>query len=197
MPAEQRVVKAPEAFDPAEREWVPYTVHGTAEDDTAEVDVQSGDYYASVDDVADGMVVFSVSDWPRLDQEGRLFWNSKPPVELVAAAQEAQAIVNAGRAEARITAPDRPIRVGDVFLVRGLPDRHAGLDQASLVLDVSAAARDAARVALYGAATSALPVDDADKLAVTQPYEKPEPDSGRFDVGQLRVERPDGGGTAL
>jgi hypothetical protein len=194
--ARQRVVKTKEAFDPGAQEWVPYTVHGaTGDEEPREVDVESGDYYAAVDDVADGMVVLSVSDWPRLDREGRLFWNT-PPVELVVSGQEAKAIVNAGRSEAGITAPDRPIRVGDVFLVRGLPDRHAGLGQASLVLDISAAARDAARVALYGAATSALPIDDAKKLAVTQAYEKPEPDSGRFDVGQWRVERPGGGGTA-
>jgi hypothetical protein len=157
--------------------------------------VQPGDYYASVDDVADGMVVFSVSDWPRLDREGRLYWDTKP-FELVVSEREVQAIVDAGRAEAGLTAPDRPIRVGDAFLLRGLPDEQASLRRASLVLDISAAARDAARAALYGAVASTLRLEDAEKMAVTQRYEEPEPDSGYFDVRQRRVEGSGGGGTA-
>jgi hypothetical protein len=193
--AEQRVVKTAEAFEPVERAWVPYTVHGPRGGKRTSVDVQPGDYYASVDDVADGMVVFSVSDWPRLDREGRLYWDTKP-FELVVAEREVQAIVDAGRAEAGITAPDRPIRVGDAFLLRGLPDEQASLRRASLVLDISAASRDAARAALYGAVASTLRLEDAEKMAVTQRYEEPEPDSGYFDVRQRRVEGSGGGGTA-
>jgi hypothetical protein len=193
--AEQRVVKTAEAFEPVELAWVPYTVHGPRGGKRTKVDVQPSDCYASVDDVADGMVVFSVSNWPRLDREGRLYWDINP-FELVVPEQEVQAIVDAGRAEAGITAPDRPIRVGDAFLLRGLPDEQASLGRASLVLDISAAARDAARAALYGAVASTLRLEDAEKMAVTQRYEEPEPDSGYFDVRQRRVEGSGGGGTA-
>jgi hypothetical protein len=193
--AEQRVVKTAEAFEPVELAWVPYTVHGPRGGKRTKVDVQPSDCYASVDDVADGMVVFSVSNWPRLDREGRLYWDINP-FELVVPEQEVQAIVDAGRAEAGVTAPGRPIRVGDAFLLRGLPDEQASLRRASLVLDISAAARDAARAALYGAVASTLRLEDAEKMAVTQRYEEPEPDSGYFDVRQRRVEGLGGGGTA-
>jgi hypothetical protein len=184
--AEQRVVKTAEAFEPVELAWLPYTVHGPRGGKRTRVDVQPGDCYASVDDVEDGLVVFSVSDWPRLDREGRLYWDTNP-FELVVPEQEVQAIVDAGRAEAGITAPDRPIRVGDAFLLRGLLAERAALKRASLVLDISAASRDAARAALYGAVASTLHTDDAKKMAVTQRYEEPEPAAGYFDVGQRRV----------
>jgi hypothetical protein len=157
--------------------------------------VQPGDRYASVDDVADGVVIFSVSEWPRLDREGRLCWTSGP-FELVGSEREVQGIVDTARAAAGITAPDRPVRVGDAFLVRGVPDERASLSQASLVLDISAAARDAARAALYGAVASTLPTDDAERMAVTQRYEQPEPDSGYFDVRQQRVSERGGEETA-
>jgi hypothetical protein len=176
--------------------------------------VQPGDCYASVDDVADGVVVFSVSEWPRLDREGRLCWASDP-FELVGSEREVQGIVDAARVEAGITAPDRPIRVGDAFLLRGLtgeladalntgirlaePARElsgASLSQASLVVDISAAARDAARAALYGAVASTLPTDDANRMAVTQPYARPDPAEGRFDVRQRRVGEPGSAETA-
>jgi hypothetical protein len=192
---EQRVVKTAEAFEPVEQAWLPYTVHGPRGGKRTRVDVQPSDCYASVDDVADGMVVFSVSNWPRLDREGRLYWDTNP-FELVVPEQEVQAIVDASRAEAGITAPERPIRVGDAFLLRGLPAEQASLRRASLVLDISAASRDAARAALYGAVASTLHTDAAEKMAVTLRYEEPEPDSGYFDVRQRRVEGPGGGGTA-
>jgi hypothetical protein len=192
---QQRVPKAAEAFEPVDQDWVPYIVHGARAGRRTRVAVQPGDCYASVDDVADGVVVFSVSEWPRLDREGRLCWTSGP-FELVGSEREVQEIVNAARVEARITAPDRPIRVGDAFLVRGLRDERASLSRASLVLDISAAARDAARAALYGAVASTLPTDDAKRMAVTQPYEQPEPAEGHFDVRQRRVGEPGGAETA-
>jgi hypothetical protein len=140
-------------------------------------------------------VVFSVSEWPRLDREGRLRWASGP-FELVDSEREVQGIVDAARGEAGITAPDRPIRVGDAFLVRGVPDERGSLSRASLVLDISAAARDAARAALYGAVASTLHTDVAEKLAVTQRYEQPEPAAGYFDVRQRGAGGPGGAETA-
>jgi hypothetical protein len=186
LQAEHRVTKTAEAFEPVEQAWVPYTVHGSKGGRRTKVDVQADDRYACVDDVADGAVVFNVSDWPRLDREGRLYWETDP-VELVVAEGEAQSIVDAGRDEAGITAPDRPIRVGDAFLIRDLPDERASFARASLVLDISAAARDAAKAALYGAVASTLHTDDAKRMSVTAAYEVAEPAAGFFDVRQTKV----------
>ena len=194
MQVQQRVDKPPEAFEQVEQVWVPYTVHGPGGGRRPRVEVQPGDRYASVDDVADGVVVFSVSEWPRLDREGRLSWASGP-FELVNSEREVQGIVDAARHEAGITAPDRPIRVGDAFLVRGVPDERASLSRASLVLDISAAAREAAKAALYGAVAPTLHTDVAEKLPVTQRYEQPEPAAGYFDVRQRRVGGPGGAET--
>jgi hypothetical protein len=192
--AEQRALKTAEAFEPVDQAWVPFTVHGAAGGRRMKVKVAPDDRYACVDDVADGAVVFVVSDWPCLDREGRLYWETDP-VEVVGADGEVQAIVDAARADAGITAPDRPIRVGDAFLVRGLPDKRSALDQASLVLDVSAAARDAAKAALYGAVASTLGREDAERMAVTQRYQDAEPSTGYFDVRQVGVAGPDGAET--
>jgi len=105
---QQRVAKPKEAFEQVDQVWVPYTVHGPGGGRRPRVEVQPGDRYASVDDVADGVVVFSVSEWPRLDREGRLSWASGP-FELVNSAREVQGIVDAARDDADITAPDRPV----------------------------------------------------------------------------------------
>ncbi|MGH8945491.1 MAG: hypothetical protein ACRDVL_05025 [Acidimicrobiia bacterium] len=195
MQAEQRVDKKAEAFEPIEEYWIPYTVHGLQGGRRDRVKVESGDRYAAVDDVADGMVIFSVSDWPRLDREGRLYWETDPS-ELVAAADDTQAIVDDARREAGITAPDRAIRVGDAFLIRDLPRNATTLAQASLVLDISAAARDAAKAALYGAAASTLHTDYAANMALAEGYEEPEPDAGYFDVRQIKLGSTDGRETA-
>ena len=195
MQAEQRAPKTAEAFEPVEQAWVPYTIHGAKGGKRTKVEVQPDDRYASVDDVADGAVVFDVSDWPRLDREGRLYWETDP-FELVVSEGDAQSIVDAGRDEAGITAPDRPIRVGDAFLIRGLPDEQAPLARASLVLDISAAARDAAKAALYGAVASTLDTDDAERMKVTEAYEAAEPAAGYFDVRQTKVGGPGGAETA-
>jgi hypothetical protein len=184
---EQRVDKGEEAFAPVERWWAPYTVHGAEGEQRGAVDVRPGDLYASVDDVADGTVVFEVSEWPRLDREGRLHWGFEDePFELVAGQQDAQQIVDANRHQHDMTGPDRPIRVGDVFLLRGLRDEEP-LDQAELVLDVSAAAREAAKAALYGAAGSTLSEHAAMEMMVMAEYEEAEPETGHFDVRQRKL----------
>jgi hypothetical protein len=181
--AEQRVTKSAAAFKPLGEFWIPYTVHGTKGGRRGRVEIQADDRYVSVDDVAGGIVVLDVSAWPLLDREGRLYWDTDP-FELVMSHVDAQAIVDAARRDARITAPDRPIRVGDAFLVRGLTDEHPSLAQASLVLDITAAAREAAKAALYGAVASTLDRAEAQRMKVTEQYEDAEQQAGYFDVRQ-------------
>jgi hypothetical protein len=184
MQVEERVAKAPEAFEPSEdaHRWTPYIVHGPEDSDRRPVHVREGDRYLSVDDVADGLVVMEVSSWPLLDREGRLWWEDDP-YEFVTSLPRMQAVVDGARRAAGIIAPDRPIRVGDAFLARGLTRRHRYLTRVQLV-DVSAAAREAAKMALYGAVASTLDRDQAWRMTVTQQYQEPAPDVGIFDVRQ-------------
>lgn len=184
MQPEERAAKALDAFEPRQdaRPWVPYTVHGPDDSDRRPVDVREGDHYLSVDDVADGFVVVEVSSWPLLDREGRLWWKDDP-YEFVTPLPQMQAVVDDARRTAGIIAPDRPIRVGDAFLSRGLTRRHRYLTRV-LVVDISAAAREAAKTALYGAVASTLDRDQARRLTVTQRYQEAAPDAGYFDVRQ-------------
>jgi hypothetical protein len=183
MHAAERVDKAPAMFVPQARRWQPYTVHGPDAEDRRSVEVRDGDRYVSIDDVADGLVVAEVSSWPVLDREGRLHWDTDPR-ELVTPLPRMQDDVTAARERWGIIAPDRPLRVGDVFLVRGLTRRHRHLTRVELVLDVSAAAREAAKAALYGAVASTLDDTQARRMRVTEEYAEPDPREGLLDVRQ-------------
>lgn len=184
MRVEHRAGKDAAAFEPGSQIWIPYTLHGPEGGRRLAVEVQPGDEYATVDDVADGEVVFDVSPWPRLDADGRLVFDGEPR-ELVASLAETQAFVDAARRAEGVTGAARPLRVGDAFLVRDLAAGAASLDGATL-FDVSAAARDAAKAALYGAAASTVEDAYASRVAITAAYEEAVPDAGRFDVRQSR-----------
>lgn len=189
MQAEQRATKSAEAFAPVGRPWTPFTVHGPTGDELWPVEVGDGDRYVAVDDVADGHVVFEVSDWPELDAEGRLHWETEPR-ELWDEQAAVQERLEDERREQRITAPERRVRVGDTFLVRGLPSDSDSLLAAETIVDVSAAARDAAKAALYGAAASTVDAEDAAALHVGSDYETAETAAGAFDVRQQRAPDP-------
>jgi hypothetical protein len=189
--AEQRAHKEPERFAPQQNErWTPYTVHGR--DERRDVPARPGDRYVTVDDVADGVVVFDVSDWPVLDPEGRLHWTT-PPVEAWAGLAEVQERIDEDRRSDGLLAPDRALRVGDAFLVRGLPRSVEGepprMLDAEHFTDISAAARDAAKAALFGAAASTLDPADAEALAVERSYEAAR-GAGEFDVRQVPLDVP-------
>lgn len=189
MQPQQRAAKSAESFWSVERPWTPFTVHGPTGDEVWPVDVEEGDRYVAVDDLAEGHVVFEVSDWPMLDAEGRLHWESEP-VELWDEQAAVQRRLEAERREQRITAPERRVRVGDTFLVRGLPPDTRSLLDAATIVDVSAAARDAAKAALYGAAASTVDAEVAAELHVGADYETATPSAGGFDVRQQRAPDP-------
>ncbi len=185
METEQRTPKDAAAFDRADRLWIPYTVHGAQGRRRSKVEPNRGDRYAAVDDLADGMVVFEISSWPYLDMEGRLYFEDDPN-EWIVEREESQRRIDKERKEDRITGATRPIRVGDAFLLRGLAGEASSLDQVEKVIDISAAARDAAKAALFGAAASTVETDYAAKMAVTEAPDKPTPGTGEFDVGQMK-----------
>lgn len=195
METEQRTPKDAAAFEKAEQLWVPYTVHGAQGKRRVDVAPDSSDRYAAVDDLADGMVVLEVSSWPFLDMEGRLYFEDDP-TEWIVGRVATQERIDEERKRGRITGSNRPIRVGDAFMLRGLGGGASALEQVQQVIDISAAARNAAKAALFGAAASTVEKKYAVTMAVTEPPVKTEPQPGEFDVGQTKTPPPSGGNLA-
>ncbi|CAN5910316.1 hypothetical protein BH23ACT10_BH23ACT10_27880 [soil metagenome] len=187
MQAEHLATKDERKFEPRADAplWMPTVVHGPDADDRRAVDVRADDRYFAVDDVADGMVVAEVSSWPRLDREGRLWWGDEP-YEFATPLERMQRDVNAARRRNGVMAATRRIRVGDTFLVRGLTRSHRYLTKVPLIVDISAAAREAAKAALHGAVASTLAEGQAAELHVDDAYVTPRPEDGLFDVRQSR-----------
>jgi hypothetical protein len=130
-------------------------------------DPQEGDLYVAIDEIFDGVVTFAVARWPHIDGSGRLAFDESERVS----ADEANLyeLVCSHRHQ---EAWNRPLRIGDVFLVRGGEvDQPAGWD---LVIDVSSAARDAAKVAVNAVAAPVFHVDEE----LPDEDEPPEPPAG-------------------
>lgn len=186
---EQRTPKDAAAFERAEGLWVPYTVHGAQGRRRNNVEPNLSDRYAAVDDIADGMIVFEISSWPYLDMEGRLYFEDDPN-EWIVEREASQNRIDKERKEDRITGPSRPIRVGDAFLLRGVAEGASSLERVEKVMDISAAARNAAKAALFGAAASTVEKEYAATMAVTATPVTTAPQPGEFDVGQAKSSQP-------
>jgi hypothetical protein len=80
------------------------------------------DRYAAVDDIGSGVIVLRISRWPKVDRWGRLVFsrNARFPVSVHAVLSAFQARVDEMRTGHSQAAPDRELRVGDVFLLRGM-----------------------------------------------------------------------------
>ena len=188
MQAEQRAKIDKERFEPREKLWQPFTVHGPDGGQRRKLAVNADDGYMVVEDIADGRVVFEISTWPRLDQDGRLFFVGDPR-ELYEDLTAAQETIDAARSVKKVTAPDRPLRVGDVFAVRDLPDDADAIGAAGSIWDISLAARNAAKAALYGAAASTVEPEYAEEMAISGDVEQASPESGEYDVRQQAAVR--------
>ncbi len=199
MQAEQRRKIEADRFDPQDLLWQAFTVHGEDGTDQQGLDVDADYSYVVVEEIEDGRVVFEVSAWPRLDQDGRLFFEGDPAV-FFQDLQSAQATINQARLDDEITGPERPVRAGDVFAVRGLPDPPADMDapdavwdisigDAQSISDISLAGRNAAKAALYGAAASTVEEEYAREMVISAEYEEEQtaPEAGQFDVRQQSV----------
>jgi hypothetical protein len=188
---EQRTPKDAGAFEKAEQLWMPYTVHGAQGKRRVDLTPDPSDRYTAVDDLADGMVVLEVSSWPFLDMEGRLYFVDDP-VEWIIGRVTTQERIDQERKERRITGPTRPIRVGDAFMLRGVASEASSLEQVEQMIDISAAARNAAKAALFGAAASTVGDTYAATMAVAEPDVVVEPQPGEFDVSQTKTPPPGG-----
>lgn len=133
------------------------------------------DCYVVVDDIEAGRAVLVSSPWPEVDDLGHLVFGDQA-TSLDLPLGELQAAVDRQRQAAGQPAPDRPVRVGDVFWVRppaskagaGDPDRWR-------ILDVTRAARRCAHAALLVAANPALRSDQPPPPVETDQPEAAEP----------------------
>ena len=186
---EQRKV-ARESFHPREHEafWAPRVER----DGKLSTVTRMGktDWYAVVDDIAEGTVVLQIASWPKLDRGNHLRFDViyEQPYPLDALQQ----VVNRGRAQHGQPAADRPLRTGDAFSIQ-CEDRPGenviSPEFEGSVLDITAAAREQAKIAMYGAVARKLnPKEASNRLETSR-----EPDRFRRIAGareRLRPRRP-------
>jgi hypothetical protein len=132
--------------------------------------------YIVVDELSKEIAGLVVASWPRLDPKGRVrfsgsSWHVGARVDELVALLDAQRIVPGARAGTG-SGPQRPVRIGDAFAaqVTRPRGRHAAVPPLARwlsppVYDVSADARDAAKVALFGAVAPTMSEDDVSEIA--------------------------------
>lgn len=137
---------------------------------------QRGLTYVVVEEILGEVVGLAMYPWPAADSRGRLrFDTAQRPGEAAVSCQELcrvlrehdLAFVPAGKGPT----PDRELRVGDVFAVRiegtALPS-SVSPDRWRQVFDISADARDLAKLAYYGAVTEKWEWKHAEDLLLTE-----------------------------
>ena len=191
MKFEQRAAVEPESFVPQDVGWRPDVLYDARPEAVARPIEAAGDeWYLVIDDLGGDVAICEFSSWPALDGDGRLAFEGQP-WRLGRPLAEVQALVDRFRTASGQPAPDRPLRVGDAFAVRG-PKRGArSLRAVTGLLDVSAAARTAAKAALYGAVAESMEEAKAAGVAL-EVVTPPRPArKGEFDVLQQRTLPPD------
>ncbi|MGH9243662.1 MAG: hypothetical protein ACRD29_04965 [Acidimicrobiales bacterium] len=156
---EQRPRAEPDAQTPTDQLWEPH-IRGLRQpkDGGALVEridqrpavwrvaVAPGDRYAVVDELDSGFAVLVTSRWPVIDRLGGLVFDDDSEQEEGHVAEELRDQIDQWRGQLGQTR--RPLRIGDVFLVRGDWDQG--------VVDISAAARERAKMALHSACTGPI-----------------------------------------
>lgn len=183
MQGEQRAHVHESELEPQDRLWRPFTVHGREGEKQQPRRAYRDDKYVVVEDIDDGRVVFEISSWPRIDEGGRLYFEGDP-AELYDDLISAQRTIDEARKGDGVTGSGRPLRVGDVFVVRGLPKGANSIGQAATIRDVSLAARQAAKAALLGAAASTVQEEYVESMEIELKLGEPVPRRGQFDVRQ-------------
>lgn len=139
------------------------------------------DAYVVVDELLDGVAVLATSYWPLLDQAGRLSFANEGGSTYGIDASHLQARLNEQRGailettEMDAALVDRPLRIGDTFLIRNIAEGDPGAWE--MVVDVTPQARDAAKIALYGAVAPKLSEEEAqvrDRVALPLEEEEEE-----------------------
>jgi hypothetical protein len=148
-------------------------------------DAPSALSYIVVDELADGTCLLSVSEWPRVDDQGRVRFRLEERPHLVRA--DARRLAAHLRKHGVGGWRGRDVRVGDVLAARTRTDLLAepeseqeaealrGGPPPSLdwleapVYDVSPAAREAAKIALFSAVSPVLDASEARELKSAKP----------------------------
>lgn len=143
----QRMKRRDESFHPTKRWWVPAVNDASGE--RMPVEPRASDSYVVVDEIVEERVRLVVAAWPRVDRDGRLHFEDLGRRRGPYAPRTLQALID--RYRARQGQVQRPLRVGDAFLVRGDASRLGGWQY---VLDITRGARAVAKVALARAVTS-------------------------------------------
>jgi hypothetical protein len=116
-----------------------------------------GFWYAVVDDIAEDTAVLQIAGWPHLDRHGHLRFDTiyEQPYALDAL----QSTVDRERARNGQPAADRPLRTGDGFSIQSAArpaEELVGSGFEGGILDITAAAREQAKIAMYGAVARKL-----------------------------------------
>jgi len=186
---EQRKVE-PDSFRKREKEafWTPGV---SWEEKTDRLEgMGENDWYAVVNDIQEGTIVLQIASWPELDRRGRLrfakIYEEDYPIEGL------QQVVNSARTKAGQPGPDRPLRSGDAFWIHSANEPGPDLLTDTFdgkVVDITMAAREQAKIAMYAAVARKITPDEAEsRLNVP-------PGPGRFkrakaDRGQHRPHIP-------
>ena len=119
-------------------------------------------WYAVVDDIAEDTVVLQIASWPRLDRGGHLrfdrIYEHSFPLDVL------QQLINKERTRHVQPAPDRSLRTGDAFLIEDEDppnEKMINPEFQGSILDITAAAREQAKIAMYSAVTRRLNPDEA------------------------------------
>jgi hypothetical protein len=159
--------------------WVPRSLVGLRPD-LANLVRERGLVYVVVDELAAGVAELIVSEWPGVDDSGRLIFDLGADRSLAAFAADVQAlleervpVVQGGAAPAaEESLRRRPLQVGDVFgavLRETLADDvdtpgELGHWLRAPVVDLTAEAREAAKVQYYAAVSQVLSVTELDAI---------------------------------
>jgi hypothetical protein len=145
-------------------EGEPLAAHVDAEPDIPSIADLS---YIAVDEVSEGVVTLLVSVWPELDERGRLRFPETGPWPSTFARR--RSVLAANRQPRQLAA--RPLREGDVLAARTRVGRRSSSRGRSTanwivppVFDVTADARDAAKVAFFRAVGTPLSRDQVASL---------------------------------
>jgi hypothetical protein len=131
-----------------------------------EIEPRASDYHLVVDEIDGNRVRLVISSWPLVDVDDRLVFpgpesesegllDDPSDSELILDASALHSTVTQERANRQQLAPDRPLRVGDVFWFRPAAD-WAPVDEVELngeLIDVTFAARGEAKAAMAWAVT--------------------------------------------
>lgn len=129
---------------------------------SATTQIRINDWYAVVDDIAEGTAVLQIASWPKLDRGGHLRFHDihEQPYPLDAL----QKVINRWREKHGQPAADRPLRTGDAFLIQcedRLGENVINPQFKGSVIDITAAAREQAKIAMYGAVARKLSSNEA------------------------------------